>query len=331
MNTKIDISHKTVIFTVFFILGLWLLFQIREIILVLFISLILMSALKPWIEGLERLKTPRPLAILLIYIFIIAAIGLFFTVVVPPLVNESGKLFKRLPEYSGDMLRILNINADIFTQQASSFSGNIVRVTFGIFSDIITLITIFVFTFYLLLERKNLDAYLKGFIGEASKEKALLFVQRVEQKLGAWVRGQIALCFVIGVASYLGLKLLHIDYALPLALVAGVLEIVPIIGPIVSAIPAVIITFVYSPVLALAVAGLYFLIQQLENNIIVPRIMQEAVGLKPLVTIIAIMIGGKLMGVTGMLLSVPLVAVAQIVLEEFLHIKTPEFEDNPQT
>ena len=148
---------------------------------------------------------------------------------------------------------------------------------------------------------------------EKDKIKSLLV--RIENKLGAWLRGQLVLMLIIGVATYLGLILLGVDYALALAVIAGLLEIVPILGPIISAVPALIMGFVISPVTGFAVIGLYLLIQQLESNLIVPKVMQKAVGFNPLVTIIALMVGGQLMGIVGAILAVPIVIVAVEVVK----------------
>ena len=123
---------------------------------------------------------------------------------------------------------------------------------------------------------------------------------------------------IIGLLSYIGLTVLGIPYALPLSLIAGVLEVIPVIGPIISAIPAILIAVVFSPFLGLGVAALYFVIQQLENHLIVPQVMKRAVGLNPLVVILAIAIGSKLLGLAGALLAVTLAVVGQIIVTEII-------------
>ena len=123
---------------------------------------------------------------------------------------------------------------------------------------------------------------------------------------------------IIGVATWIGLTLLRIEFALPLAVLAGLLEIIAIIGPIVAAVPAIIIALVQfgSPVPALGVAALYILIQQLENNLIVPKLMEKAVGVHPLVIILALLIGGSLFGIIGAALAVPIAATTQVLIED---------------
>jgi len=136
--------------------------------------------------------------------------------------------------------------------------------------------------------------------------------------LGAWVRGQLTLALIIGLATFIGLSFLRLPYVLPLSIIAGILEIVPMIGPIISAIPAIIIAFTISPVLALATTAFYFLVQQAEAHLVVPFVMKRAVGLPPLVTIVALMVGAKLAGITGGLLAVPIVVVIQTVVAQYL-------------
>lgn len=323
MSKKVEISHRTIIFTVFFILLLWALFQIRQIILALFVSLILMSALNPTVDRLERLRIPRALAILLIYLVIFGLIGIILAGVIPPLVDQTSTLISRLPSYL-EQLGLPAIDQSIIASQISqlgSIPANLLRLTVAIFSNLVAIFVLAVITFYLLLERKNLDRYLFILFGKKDEGVAEKFVDKIEERLGGWVRAQVALMIFIGAFSYLGLRLLGIDFALPLALLAGILEIIPNIGPIISAIPAVLAGLTISPLLALAVAALYFLIQQFENTIIVPKVMEKVVGVKPLITILALAIGFKLAGIVGAVLAVPVVLVSQVVASEIFASK----------
>ena len=154
-------------------------------------------------------------------------------------------------------------------------------------------------------------------MGDDLGDRLVIVVKDIEERLGAWVRGQLLLALIIGLASYLGLFILGISYVLPLALIAGILEMVPIIGPIISAIPAIIVALTVSPGLALAVAALYIIIQQLENNLIVPTVMHKVLGMPPLAILLALMVGGRLGGVVGIILAVPVLLVIQTVVGEF--------------
>lgn len=321
MVNKIEISHKTILFVFLLLIGFWLIYQIKDILLVLFIAFILMSALSSPVDRLERLKIPRVLAILLIYIVIFLILGLVGTLVFPPLISQSGRLLARLPEFINSIFPNARIDIQTIIQQVVPVGGGVVKLSVGIFTNFITIITLLVFTFYFLLERKKLENDLVKFMGEEAGRKVFSIITEIETKLGAWVRGEMALMTIIGFFTFVGLTVLKIDYALPLAIFAGFLEIIPIVGPIISAVPAVLVGLSVSPLLALIVAALYTLIQQLENNLFVPTVMRRAVGISPLVTILSLMIGGRLGGALGALLSIPLLIVLRILFGHYLKSK----------
>jgi predicted PurR-regulated permease PerM len=141
-----------------------------------------------------------------------------------------------------------------------------------------------------------------------------VLLRRIERRLGVWVRGEFVLMSAVGLCSFIGLTILHVDFALPLAIVAGLLELVPMLGPIIASITATLVALSVSPLLALSVVALYIIIQQLENNILVPYIMKKSVGLAPIVTILALMIGARLAGIIGAILAVPIALTMHEVL-----------------
>lgn len=318
MMSKIEISHRTIIFTVIFILSLWVLYQIRDILFLVFIAFILMTALRPLVDGLTWVRVPRVLAILLIYGVVFGFFGVTLAGTVPTLVIQSTKFMQELPTFLEKVLPYWNIDARSLSQQIAPISENILKLTVGIFSNILTTMTVLVFTFYFLLERKKLESLLTHTMGQDAAERVIGALKEVESRLGAWVNGELFLMVLVGVSVYFGLTLLHVDFALPLAIIAGVLEIVPMIGPIVSAVPAVLVALTMSPFLALSVVALYFIVQQVENNIFVPMVLRKSVGLSPIVTIFGLMVGGRLAGVVGAVLAVPIILVLQVILHAFL-------------
>lgn len=318
MMQKVEISHRTIIFILLLLLGLWFLFLIRDILFLIFISFILMSALRPLVDFFARFRLPRFLTILGIYGFVFGFLGVSFASTVPALISQSAKLITDLPIFIEKILPYWNIDARSLANQIAPISENIVKVTVGIFSNIITTLTVLVITFYFLLEHKNSETVLSNFLGEKTGKQALLIVREIEKRLGAWVTGEFFLMFIIGLFCYAGLSFLKVEFALPLAIIAGVLEIVPTIGPILSAVPAVLVALATSPMLALFVIALYFLVQQFENNLIVPLVMKRSLGFSPLVTILSLMIGGRLAGFVGAVLAVPIVLVLQVLLRTFL-------------
>lgn len=314
--TRIEISYRTIVFSVVFLLFLKFLFVIRAVLIALFIALILMTALNPIINLLEKKKIPRVIAIMIIFILIVLIITGIVAAVIPPLVEQTKSLISQTPAIL-ERIGGLPIDQQVINSQLSSVPGNIARLVIGAFSNIIAVFTLLVLTFYLLYERGNLHRYLAIFFGSTkTEEKAEELINKLEHQIGGWIRGELALMLIIGVFSYIGLRILGVTYALPLSIIAGILEIIPNIGPTVALIPAALVALTISPVTALATIALYFLIQQFENNIIVPKVMQKAVGVKPLVVILALMIGAKLAGVLGAALAVPGFLVLKVVVEE---------------
>ncbi len=318
MISKVEISHRTIIFTVLFLLALWVLFQIKDILFLIFIAFILMTALRPLVDWLGWARIPRALAILLIYAVVFGFFGVSFAGTIPTLVVQSTKFVQELPTFLEKVLPYWNIDARSLSQQIAPISENILKLTVGIFSNLVTTLTVLVFTFYFLLERKKFEQVLTGTMGQEAGERVMGALAEIESRLGAWVNGQFLLMMLIGVSVYLGLSVLRVEFALPLAIIAGVLEIVPMIGPIVSAVPAVLVALTVSPFLALSVVALYFIVQQVENNIFVPLVLKKSVGLSPVITIFSLMVGGRLAGVVGAILAVPVVLVLQVVLRVLL-------------
>lgn len=317
MTRKIDISHRTIFFTAAFIFSLWILYLIRDLLIILFIGIILMSALTPMVNLLVRFKLPKAIGIAITYIIIIAAVTGVLISIFPPLIEQSSKLIVTLPPLAAQFFNITNIDRSVFQSELTNLSRNVFSLTISIFDNFLTIIFTLVLTFYLLLERDNLESRTAAlFVGREDRVRALLI--HIQDKLGAWLRGQLLLSLIIGALSYIGLTILNIPYALPLAMIAGVLEVVPVIGPIISALPAIALALTISPVLAAGVTAMFFIIQQLENNLIVPQVMKRAVGLNPLAVILAVAIGSKLLGVSGALLAVPIVVVLQIIIAEVI-------------
>lgn len=323
MFRKIEISVRTIIFTVLLIAALWALLQIKDILFLIFISFLLMTAIYPLVLWFERFKIPRALSTVLIYVLVLGALGIVVGSAVPTLITETTTLVTTLPITAARVFPYWTLDFQSISGQLAPLSANILSLTLSIFSNILTTFTVLIISFYLILERRHAEETLQGFVGEITGKKAADMLRAIEHVLGSWVRGELLLMTSVGVLTFIGLSLLRVEFALPLAIIAGVLEIVPMIGPFVSAVPAVLIALAISPIFALTVAVLYIVVQQIENNIFVPVIMKRSVGLSPLVTILALMIGARLGGIGGAVLAVPLVLVFQVILSALLSTKNP--------
>lgn len=313
---KIEISYKTIVFTVIFLLSLALLWYIRNIILLLFVSFILMEALNPYVSFLEKHKVPRPIAIVIIYLVILAIVAVALAGIVPVFVEQTAGLIDTLPRFIEDFNLFGFSASDLSTQLRiiESLPANIARAVLSVFSNLFSAFVLFVVTYYLLLERKRFPHYSLNIFGADGQKKTDAIISILEQRLGHWVNAEFFLMTIIGLLSYIGYTLLGLNYAVPLAIIAGLLEIVPNIGPTIATTLAALIGLTVSPITALLAVAWGILIQQLENNIIVPKIMKETVGINPLVTIVLLITGARLAGVIGSILAIPVYITVEAVI-----------------
>lgn len=327
-SANVEISTSTIVKALLLVILVIFLWQIRFIVLLLLTAYIFMTGFAQLADFLRARGLNKIVSAIMAYLLLIIVIFVVVFLVVPPViaqlrdfvVNTPDYLVKLNSTYSKYSLPIIS-NQDLSKLLASrldSFLSNFVSIIVNTLNFFLNFLTVAVISFYLLLERDKFKDNLFRLFPRLPKDRVTRLANRVESQLGSWLKGQLLLMVIVGVATYIGLVLLKVDYALPLAIIAGILEAVPIIGPILSSIPAVIITFTVSPVAALGVGLLYILIQQLENNVLVPQIMKQAVAINPILTILAILVGAELFGIVGVVLSVPIAAVIQVVLTEFI-------------
>jgi len=318
---KIEISHRTIIFTVLFLISIYGIYLIKDIIFILFIAILLTTAFNPLVTFLEKYRIPRGLGIWIVYILFFGSLIAAISAIVPPLIDETIALLSQIPfENFTKYISSLEINLQdiqIIANQLTSIPKAL-RVITSAFGVAVVIITLLAMTFYLLIERKQLHTHLVWMFGnDGAEARAEKFVREIEHRVGTWIRGQLTLMFLIGLATYTGLRLLNIDYALPLAILAGLLEIIPNIGPTVSAIPAIIVAYItFSLPMAVAVTALYFLVQQIECNFLTPKIMQKIIGLNPVVTILILLTGFRLGGIGLAALSIPLFLLIRVIFQE---------------
>jgi predicted PurR-regulated permease PerM len=319
MFRKIEISLRTVLATLAILAGLWLVVEIKDILFLVFIAFLLMTAIYPLVVVLEKIKIPRLLAILIVYVLLFVLFGIFIVSSIPSLISQTTRLVQTLPALVTKVLPYWNINLNTVVQQLAPFGENLVNFTVGLFSNIVTTFMVLVFAFYFLLERGHSKKIIADTFGESIAQRAMTILRVIETRLGAWVRGELILMVTSALFIYIGLIILHVDFALPIAIVTGLLEIIPNIGPIIAAIPAILIGLSVSPLLALSVVILYIVMQTIEGNVIVPIVMKKSVGLSPIVSILALLIGGKLAGITGAVLGVPVLLVCQVLVNAFVY------------
>lgn len=328
---KVEISLRSVLKVIAVLLGLVIAWQLQGIIIGLIIAYILMAGLAPIVDYLHgSLKIHKVTSILITYFLALFFVIFLAFIIIPPLVSQITDLFTNLPFFLSNAVKTLGFTGtekeassyaqnliNFTTGKLDSISGQVIQVTVGVFSGIFAFFTVAILTFFLLLERDNIKDNVFIIFPKIPKERSTRLAHLIEKKLGAWVIGQLILGLIIGIFTWVGLFILNIPYALPLAVVAGVLELVPIVGPIISSIPAIIVALVQSPVLGIGVAAYFLIIQQVENSILVPKVMEKAVGLSPILVILVLLIGGSLMGILGALLAVPVAAAVKVIYDDY--------------
>ncbi len=328
-DQTISISTGTFFKAVLIFLGLWFLWYIREIVAMFVVAIMLASVIDPFADWFAQKRIPRGLAVLIVYTVLLALASLIVIVLVPIVVEQSGQLLQNISTSSRDLidsfvqfqqrhqvLDSLTSGLQSFQQSITASAGSVFTTVKGFFGGIAALIIVLVLAFYMVVEEDSMRKYFRTLAPAEYQPYLNQTLKKMQMKIGAWLRGQIILGFFIGLAVYIGLKLLGVPYALLLALIAGLFEIVPYVGPIISLIPAAIIGFAQSPVLGVAVVILYLILQQVENNVLVPKIMQKVTGLSPILSIAALLVGVQIGGVVGAILAIPLATMIAVVVED---------------
>lgn len=321
---ELEPSTKIILKVIFAVVALAFLWAIRDIIVILLLALILASAMEPMVDYFNKKRVPRAVSVLTTYILVLGLAALVIYLLIPPVIYQFKLLEANWPEYSakfqnkisGTVLENFGI-FDFFQNFITGGQNTVVSRTFGIFNGFFSFVTVLVISFYLVAEEKGMKNFISTLLPEKHHDFIFQLVQKVQKKMGLWIIGQIILSFCIFALSLIGLYILGVKYALFLALLAGLLEVVPYIGPFLSAVPAVFFAFIQSPPLALAVAILYLLIQKTESYVLVPKVMEKTIGTSPLVVLIAILVGFKLAGVVGLLIAVPLAGALTVIVNEF--------------
>jgi len=334
-KTRIDISWLSILRVFAVLFGFYLVFLIRDIIAILFMVFIFVAALNPVVTKLQKKGLPRIAAVTFVFVSILLLIGAGSTLMFQPLINQINDLAKAIPANVGkavpalegllnstNLFETISSGLQQFTGAITSFSANVVSTTLGVLGVLFTAFTIMVLTFYLLLEEASLKNFVDNVIPPKYKNELIRVLDKISLKMGSWVRGQILLMVIIGIIYYVALVILKIESPLALAVWGGLTEVVPFIGPILGGVPAVIVALLTgTPLQALFVVLVIIIIQQVEGQFLVPKVMQKAVGLSPVIVIIALLIGGKLLGIIGALLAIPVAAIVAVLVQQWPQIE----------
>lgn len=325
----VKISPSIVVFIAFFLIAIWFVQKIKNILFLTFVAYIISVGLNKPITNLQsKFNWKRSTSSVLVYFLFAMIMGAFLAFIIPPFAREFSTMLGafKLPPEIDRIFDTFELNLQDISQFTAQW-GDSLTTAFNLigstFSGVFTVIMTLAISIYISIEKGQMVRDLSWLTQNHKLIKQMNeAAAEINIQLGNWIRGEVTLMIIVGVLVFVGTALIGLPYPLPLALLAGMLEIIPNIGPTVAAIPAVLMALVtLGWPGAIATLVLYIVIQQFENNLIVPRVMQKNVNLSGLTVILGILIGGSIFGVAGALLAMPMIIVIRTVFETWIKYK----------
>jgi predicted PurR-regulated permease PerM len=325
--------------TVFAVAGIAILlatlWAVREALLLIYVSGLIAMGFSPLVRDLERSpkdhkrRLPRWFAILVLYVTLIAIFVLVALIVIPPLIAQATALWAKVPDefdrLQSQLIRYKLMRRRITiaeaVQNAPSGStgdavGTVLVAVSSFAGGVFGLITVLILSFYFLIEARTMFEYLIRFVPEHRRADVSIAAREAVVKVSASLRAQVTLAGVMGVFAAVGLGYMGVPYFFVVALVAAMGETIPIVGPIIGGVTAIGVALTVSPQLALTVGVYFFVLHQLEANVLVPKIMERRVGVSPVAVMIALLVGGALSGIIGAILAIPSAAIISVIIED---------------
>ncbi len=342
-TVKIEVPPKTIITILLVVLGIYLLFQLFYVFIIFFFAFVLASATLPLITSLINKGLPRWLSIIVVYLLFLTLLGAIVTLIITPFVSETDSFVKEINKateqslenlkdyqfeflgaYGEDLQRSLVDYIDNFSAEmvpallgsADAFS-TAVDAVMGFGGAIVIIATIIIISVYIVADHDRVvDAVLLRISGDEKRDRIRKLIVDVEHKLGRWLIGQGTVSLVIGCITWIILTIFNVPFALPLALAAALLEVVPNLGPVLVSIPIVLISLLtQGPLIAVLVVLCYIILQQFQSYFLTPRIMGGVIGLHPLLVFVGMITGFTLAGLLGAVLAVPTLVLLRIAYE----------------
>lgn len=344
---SISITSGAIVRAIFLVALVFFLWAIRDLLLVVLAAVVIASAIEPATKFGRRFHLSRLVSVLAVYAGVASLLAAVFYFFIPVFVTDLGDFFSTLPQYV-DSISVWNplsdstvagigkakelaqgfsatpslqavsetqtgLFANISQISAALSEGGIVQAASIFFGGFLSFVLIAVLSFYLSVQENGIEKFLRVVTPRRNEAYVLDLWRRAQEKIGLWMQGQLVLALLVAILVYLGLTILGVRNALLFAVLAALFETIPLFGPILAAIPAVVVSFVDSGVSGgLITIGLYIIIQQFENHLIYPLVVRKIVGISPILVILALIIGFKMAGFLGVLLAVP---VTTIVVE----------------
>lgn len=351
ISVRASTMAKFIAITLLLLLLTAFLYEIRDILVIFFVSLLFAAALDPMVDSLEARRIPRSIGVIFIYLVVLIALGLLISNLVPIVAKELSELATRVQDFIGnivtgeialptflerfrpsikeffegvDISQVANYKEILLkiAQQLSDVAGNVFNAMLVLFNGFFNSILVLVITFLMAVDERGIDNFILSLFPARHADYIRAKSHAIKEKMGYWLRGQVVLCFVVGLLVYIGFIVIglfstKVEYAATIALVAGFTELIPYAGPFIAWLIALPIIANQSVVLILWMTALMYVVQLLENNFIVPLVMHKAVGISPILIMFAMLVGFSFLGVLGMILSVPVATAAAIFVKDY--------------
>jgi len=319
-------------------ISLYLLWRVQEVLFLLFLAILLATAIEPLVNRLRRGPFTRGTGTLVVYTVIVLLIAIPAYAVLPSLAGQAGAFMETLPERLGTLrsyatqlprplqsMGVSAIDSALYSIQVPPTAGQEQLVEAGATAlhTLLSVLSVFVLSFYWLIERASIKRIVLRVVPRNRARDVNTVWMEVEEKLGGWVRGQLILMLAIGTMATIGYWIIGLPNPFLLGVAAGLFEIVPMIGPFLAFAPAVLVALANSPGQAITVLIFALVIQQIESNVLVPRVMGRTVGVSPLTVLLGILVGSALAGLPGAFLAVPLAGALQVILAHTLRAEDP--------
>jgi predicted PurR-regulated permease PerM len=341
----VSINPQVIVYGILIAALAWFVYSIQGLVILFISSYIIFSALNPLVNKIQRItigknkwKLPRALAIAVVFLTFIAVFSLLIWAIIGPTATELSQLAGQIDEIqdriiaqygltqfqeSGELNEVWNRGVEQIENFLNNIAGNPGQVvSFGrdIFGGFLSVVTLLALVFYQLSSPEKVKNFISSFFPNQTRAQEL--IHQSELKLGSWLQGQITLMILMGVASYILFRSVGIPFAFPLALIVGLFDIVAVIGPIIAFLPVLTVSLAFGePWQIFTIAAFYLILQQLEGNFLVPKIMESSVGLDPIIVLLALSAGSAILGIPGAILSVPVAAIGMILYQDWMESK----------
>ncbi len=338
------IAFRAAVVIVLVGLAAWWIYLVRDVLVLGLLALVIAAAIHAPVEILERRGVRRVFAVLLVYLGLIVLVGILLALLVPPLLAEARAFAADLPAILGSLSGSINALlaqlglstggslVDTILGSLGSLGGLLARIPGVIVGFLSALLLVTFLSALMVLERDRARKWTMRFVAPADRPGLDGLLRKAADRLGAYVRGQLLIMGVTGVGSFVGLTLIGVPFALPLAIFAFLTEAIPIAGPVISGIAMIVVAFTQSPAEGLLTVGLVLIIQQAESLVLVPVIQGRLISISPVVALLAVLAGSAIGDIPGAILAIPVTAIVMVVIDDvILPWRRMQIGDDPAT